>query len=77
MARRVLAWECKYCGALKKSEKICKRHEIGCNKNPDRKNCLDCIHKCGNECSKRKIMCSKAVSAYCTDYEKDLFMLEE
>lgn len=44
MARRVLAWECRYCGALKKNENICVRHELSCLENPEAKNCYFCIH---------------------------------
>lgn len=45
MARKVFAWQCRYCGALKKNEKIAIRHENSCLKNPDAKNCLLCVHK--------------------------------
>lgn len=70
MAKRVLAYECRYCGALKKSEKICLRHEIGCTKNPNRKNCMDCVYRDDerNLCEMRGVQCSRAVSAYCEDY---------
>jgi hypothetical protein len=72
MARRVLAWECRYCGALKKTELICNRHEVACPKNPDRKNCIDCVY-CGedNVCIVRGCGCSTAVSPYCQEYKRE------
>lgn len=69
MAVRTLAYECKYCGALKKTKTICERHEITCLQNPDAKNCVRCaridkkdgISVCGVTGKK----CSVAVSASC------------
>ena len=74
MARRVLAWECKYCGAIKKSETIALRHEITCVKNPDARNCMVCTYSQGNGsgtllCQKGKT-CSRAVSAKCEHFKK-------
>lgn len=79
MARRVLAWQCRYCGALKKSEKICLRHEIGCIKNPNRKNCMDCAYSDfeTHNCTKRGVPCSRAVSAYCEEYVPITVKVEE
>lgn len=77
MARRILAWECKYCGAIKKSETICDRHERTCLQNPDARNCIVCqySYKSGTEsssslmCSKGKI-CSRATSAKCEHFRR-------
>lgn len=79
MARRVLAWECRYCGALKKTENICLRHEITCVHNPDAKNCILCIHSNATETGKmrkEKLLCnlgkkcSRAVSAKCENFRR-------
>lgn len=75
MARRVLAWECKYCGAIKKTENVCLRHETACLKNPNSRNCLRCLHSYTNlssnkvDCKKGK-KCSQAVSAICEYFEE-------
>lgn len=83
MARRILAWECRYCGAIKKSETICDRHEITCVKNPDARNCIVCKNSfkrtveflVDNEtgpsllCRKGKV-CSRATSAKCEHFER-------
>lgn len=37
MATRVLAYECKYCGTLKKTRALMDRHELACLKNPKAK----------------------------------------
>lgn len=73
MARRVLAWECRYCGALKKTENICLRHEKSCLKSPKPKNCILCKYSQVLEtnkslsCQKGKT-CSQATSANCEYY---------
>lgn len=82
MARRVLAWECRYCGALKKTENICLRHEKSCLKNPEPKNCILCKYSQVTatddsmlftktnkslSCQKGKT-CSQATSANCEYY---------
>lgn len=75
MARRILAWECKYCGAIKKNETIALRHEVTCLKNPDARNCILCIFSFRNEqmnklvCRKGKI-CSRAISASCEYFRR-------
>lgn len=75
MARRVLAWECRHCGAIKKSETICIRHEQTCLKNPDAKNCILCEHSYkitpggSLRCRNGKI-CSRATSAKCEYFER-------
>lgn len=73
MARRILAWECKYCGAIKKSETICERHEKTCLKNPDARNCIVCKHSYNRDvkisCCKGKV-CSRATSAKCEYFER-------
>ena len=75
MARRVLAWECRHCGAIKKTENICRRHEITCLKNPDARNCILCQHsiaKSGTRellCQKGK-KCSQAISAKCEHFNR-------
>ncbi len=72
MARRIIAWECKYCGEIKKSEKIALRHEASCLKNPDAKNCTLCVNSEKQEgrliCVKHGQYCSRAISAYCDDF---------
>lgn len=77
MARRILAWECRHCGAIKKSETICNRHEQTCLQNPDARNCILCKHSYkpvvdfppdeptpSLMCKKGKT-CSRATSAKC------------
>lgn len=74
MARRVLAWECRYCGALKKTENICLRHEKACMKNPNPRNCILCKYGRSNDsgmsliCQKGKT-CSQATSANCEYFD--------
>lgn len=73
MAVRVLAYECKYCGALKKSKKVCENHEIACLSNPNARNCLRCQHMTkladGTKvCGVSNKRCSVAVSANCEDF---------
>ena len=74
MAKRVLAWECRYCRAIKKSENICERHEKTCLHNPDARNCIRCVHSNKTEnglvCKKGKV-CSRATSAKCEHFEKE------
>ena len=70
MPKRVLAWQCDYCGKLKKTELIARRHEKSCIKNPNRKNCIDCKGFSSGECIFRGIRCSSAVSPDCTEYIK-------
>ena len=70
MARRILAWECRYCGTIKKTENICMRHEKTCMRNPDAHNCILCQHSITQsntrdlQCQKGK-KCSQATSANC------------
>lgn len=72
MAVRVLAYECKYCGALKKGKKVCENHEIACLSNPEAKNCVRCQHikntESGRVCGLTGKRCSVAVSANCEDF---------
>lgn len=74
MAVRVLAYECKYCGALKKTKHICEKHEIACFSNPDAKNCLLCQHmragESGRVCAVTGKRCSTATSALCNDFAR-------
>ncbi len=75
MARRVLAWECKYCGAIKKSETIALRHELTCIKNPDARNCIVCAYSIGSETTRKLLClkgktCSRAVSAKCEYFRR-------
>ena len=69
MATRTLAYECKYCGALKKTKTICERHELACFSNPDAKNCVLCqrVEKTarGRVCGVTGARCSVAISATC------------
>lgn len=72
MATRTLAYECKYCGELKRSKTICERHELTCFQNPEAKNCVLCEHKVdspkGRVCSLTGKRCSVAVSASCGQF---------
>ena len=80
MARRVLAFECQYCGALKKSKTIATRHEVACMKNPDGRNCILCVHHVKLDtpvtgggkywCPLRDVACSIAVSANCPNFKR-------
>lgn len=74
MATRTLAYECKYCGALKKSKTICERHELTCFSNPDAKNCVLCRNAIDGEkgrvCKVTGKRCSVAVSAQCEDFAR-------
>ena len=78
MARRILAWECRHCGSIKKSEYICQRHEKACLSNPDARNCILCVHSRSINigdgiidksmqlvCRQTDRICSTAVSANC------------
>ena len=47
------SYKCEYCGSLFKSFKICDRHEMACNKNPDAKNCLYCEYGWSKSIRKR------------------------
>ena len=72
MATRTLAYECKYCGALKRTKNVCERHELTCFQNPDAKNCVLCEHMRtgdnGKVCSVTGKRCSVAVSANCEHF---------
>jgi len=72
MAKQILAWQCRYCGAIKKTETIALRHELACLSNKDAHNCMLCEYQPSrsHECSKRGCMCSKAVSANCTFFKR-------
>lgn len=74
MATRTLAYECKYCGALKKTKHVCERHELTCFQNPDAKNCMLCIHKTegpkGRVCAVTGKRCSVAISATCEHFAR-------
>ncbi len=72
MATRTLAYECKYCGTLKRTKNVCERHELTCFQNPDAKNCILCQHKkdssSGRVCAITGKRCSVAVSANCEHF---------
>lgn len=76
MARQVLAWQCKFCGTIKKTEAVCLRHEKACTDNPDAKNCMFCKYSYKDtddnvlKCNKRKIQCTRAVSANCEYFKR-------
>lgn len=74
MATRTLAYECKYCGALKRTKNVCERHELTCFQNPDAKNCVLCQHmvqgKGGRVCGVTGKRCSVAISANCEDFAR-------
>lgn len=72
MAVRTHAYECNYCGALKRTKVICERHELTCFNNPEAKNCLLCIHitKTSGDraCGVTGKRCSVAISATCEHF---------
>lgn len=74
MATRTLAYECKYCGQLKRTKTICERHELTCFQNPDAKNCVLCEHmvagSSGRVCGATGKRCSVAVSANCEHFAR-------
>lgn len=74
MATRTLAYECKFCGALKRSKLICERHELTCFQNPDAKNCVLCKNMRnsaeGRVCAVSGKRCSVAVSANCEHFAR-------
>lgn len=74
MATRTLAYECKYCGDLKKTKTICERHELTCFQNPEAKNCMLCEHKRdtkeGRKCIVTGKRCSVAISATCEHFTR-------
>lgn len=73
MVRQILAWQCRYCGGVKKTKHIAERHEITCLQNPDAKNCVLCVNSITDPgflfCSVRGIKCSSAVSASCEQFQ--------
>lgn len=83
MSKRIYAYECSYCGKLFKTDFMSRRHETGCLKNPERQNCVDCIHfnpkyrrkfKDGEiheiaYCMKLDKRCSKSTSYNCSEYK--------
>lgn len=72
MATRTLAYECMYCGALKRSKNICERHEKTCLSNPESKNCVRCKNSGSSSkglmCKVTHKRCSVAVSADCEHF---------
>jgi len=79
MAKQVLAWKCRYCGVIKKSETIATRHERSCLNNPEAKNCIVCVESYtgygGNNvltCTARRCDCSRAISANCDKFQRIL-----
>lgn len=74
MATRTLAYECKYCGALKRTKNVCERHELTCFQNPDAKNCVLCRHMVnggsGRVCAVTTKRCSVAISATCDSFAR-------
>lgn len=74
MATRTLAYECKYCGALKRTKNVCERHELTCLQNEDAKNCVRCEHMTNKAniriCDMTGKRCSVAVSASCEHFSR-------
>ena len=74
MATRTLAYECQYCGTLKRTRNVCERHELTCFQNPDAKNCVLCVNMgesvTGRVCKITNKRCSVAVSATCEHFSR-------
>lgn len=74
MATRTLAYECKYCGALKRTKNVCERHELTCFQNPEAKNCVLCENMTesanGRVCCVNGKRCSVAISATCEHFAR-------
>jgi hypothetical protein len=80
MARKILAYECQFCGTIKKTRNIAERHEISCKMNPDAHNCMLCknamkLEKCvkgGGRywCPTGNKACSSAVGANCERFDR-------
>lgn len=74
MPNKILAYECKHCGAIKRSYNVCARHELACLKNPEARNCVRCanmVNRNGvNVCAERLLKCSVAISAHCKEFVK-------
>ncbi len=80
MARMVMAYECQYCRALKRTKNLCIRHEQACKQNPDSKNCSFCIHSKLYDkpmpgggrlwCEKRQIPATSAVGPRCENFTR-------
>lgn len=72
MPNKVLAYQCKFCGALKRSFGICQRHEYSCLQNPNARNCLLCEHMVVENrearCSVKNKKCTSAVSGHCDSF---------
>lgn len=76
MATRTLAYECKYCGALKRTKNVCERHELTCFQNADARNCLLCQNMTYKDksrvCKLTDKKCSVAVSASCEHFVRKI-----
>lgn len=75
MAMRILAYECEYCGATKRSKKIIFRHEDTCLQNPNSKNCLWCEYSARDHdyvwrCTLNSERCRRAMSAKCDMFKR-------
>lgn len=77
MARQIIAWQCEFCGEIKKSQYIAERHEVACLKNPHAVNCQICAHRTWDYeddkavCSLTNKQCTRAVSANCNDFKRE------
>lgn len=65
----IVAYECEYCGTIKRTKKVMQNHERTCMKNPNAINCLKCRNAQGGKCTVTGKKCSKAVSAMCNNFQ--------
>lgn len=78
MSKRIVAYQCEYCGAIKRTQTIIERHEKACIKNPRAKNCLFCKHseltfdgtKNIRFCKLTGSESRKDISANCNNFER-------
>lgn len=78
MAKRVLSYECEWCGEIKKTKHICVRHEKACLRNPDLRNCAACQHSrfidgrnYKMRCAVDQKNCTKLRALTCENFRRD------
>lgn len=65
----IVAYQCDYCGTIKRTKKVMQNHELTCMKNPNAINCLKCVNAKDGKCVITSKKCSKAVSAICGKFK--------